>query len=209
MTKKSTLSVFLAGLLVFLSVLPGCLSRSYVEKHTYMLDVSRDGEVAPPENGIVLRVRKLRISPQYEGTGFVYRTGDLSYQSDFYNEFFTSPDSMITEEVLAWLAKSGLFQHVVDYTDQMESTYVVEGTITDLYGDYSRGTQAKGVMAVELFFIEDVAGRSRILLQKRYRREIPLKGDSPEALVEGWNKALQHILRQFESDLRETLSHKS
>lgn len=206
MKHKKSLSFFLVAVLTLFLLLAGCMGRKYVEKRTFLLDVSRNGAVSPSESNGVLRVRTLRVSPQYENKGFVYRTGDMSYRSDFYNEFFTSPDSMITEKVREWLAGSGLFQNVVDFSGQVEPTHILEGEVIDLYGDYARGTQPRAVLAIGLLLLHDVSGRSEIVLQKRYRKEVPLKGDSPEDLVEGWTKALRQVLTDFERHLRETLS---
>jgi len=111
MKRTRSWSISLMAVLALFLLLAGCMGRRYVEKRTFLLDVSRDGTVSTAERNVVLRVRTLRVSPRYEGKGFVYRMANFNYESDFYNEFFTSPDSMITEEVRQWLAESGLFQN--------------------------------------------------------------------------------------------------
>ncbi len=127
----------------------------------------------------------------------------MSFRSDFYNGFFTPPDALITGQVLEWLTASGLFQQVVDFTSPVDPTHILEGELTDLYGDFSEGSQPRAALGIRVALMEDVSGRPKILFQKRYRKETPLKVDSPEALVQGWNKALRQILTDFEGDLRE------
>jgi hypothetical protein len=39
-------------------------------------------------------------------------------------------------------------------------------------------------------------------MQKRYAKSIPLSARSPEALVQGWNQALQEILTDLVADLK-------
>jgi uncharacterized lipoprotein YmbA len=186
-------------------ILVGCAGRSAVERSTFVLDVARSGEASASGSDGVLRVRTLRVSPKYEGKGFVYRSGDLLFETDYYNQFFTPPDTMITEEVRDWLLSSGLFRQVVDYTGQAEHTHILEGEVLELYGDYSErgGSRPKAALGIEFFFMEDVSGESKVLLQKRYRRSVPAQGQAPSAMVQGWNDALEKILMDLEEDLGE------
>ncbi|MBW2145566.1 MAG: hypothetical protein JRG73_00850 [Deltaproteobacteria bacterium] len=204
MEQRILSSLYVAAFALFF-FFTGCLSveRSYPEKRYYIIDVPRRADVSPPETGAFLRIRKFRVSPLYEGKGFVYFKGNMGYESDFYNEFFISPGALLNEQVRQWLAGSGLFQYVVDSPSHVESTYILEGSVTALYGDYSESRSPKAVLEMRFYLIKDVSARSEIVFQKQYRQEIPLKGLSPEALVKGWNEALLKILIDFENDLRE------
>jgi len=202
MKRTRSWSISLMAVLALFLLLAGCMGRRYVEKRTFLLDVSRDGTVSTAERNVVLRVRTLRVSPRYEGKGFVYRMANFNYESDFYNEFFTSPDSMITEEVRQWLAESGLFQQVVDFSSPVNPTHILEGTVMNLYGDFSEGSQPGAVLGIQFSLIDDIAGRSEIVLQKSYRREVPIQGMPPAALVEAWNEALRKVLIDLEKDLK-------
>jgi cholesterol transport system auxiliary component len=203
MMRKNDPLILTMAVFALIFIVSGCMSRQYVKRQTFALEVSR-GEAASSESQAILRVRTFRVSPRYEGKQFVYREDTLSYESDFYNGFLTSPDTMITEEVRQWLADSGLFEQVVDFVGQVTPTHILEGEITDLYGDYTRdrGTQPKAAMAIRFFLINDIGGRMEIVFQKHYRREVPVKGETATALVDGWNNALEKILTDFEADLR-------
>jgi hypothetical protein len=39
-------------------------------------------------------------------------------------------------------------------------------------------------------------------MQKRYAKSLPLTGRTPEALVKGWNEALEEILTPLAADLK-------
>jgi uncharacterized lipoprotein YmbA len=201
-SQSKHVTIFVVAVGVLLVLLAGCMARRTVEKQTFVLDVSRNGAVSSTGTDAVLRVRTLRVSPRYEGKSFVYQTDDLTYESDYYNQFFAPPDIMITEEVLEWLEGSGLFRQVMDFTGQGEDTHILEGEVINLYGGFSRGTQPKAVLNIRFSFVQDISGRSENLFQKHYRRELPLKVDSAKALVEGWNTALARILGDLEEDLR-------
>jgi cholesterol transport system auxiliary component len=205
MSHRRSLSVFLVASLVLFLLLTGCMGRKYVQKGTFALDVSRSGAASPSGSDVILRVRTLRVSPRYEGKSFVYRTSDLGYESDYYNQFFSPPDTMITEEVRDWLQGSGLFKEVVDYTGQVEHTHVLEGEVIDLYGDYSErgGSRSKAVLGIAFRFIHEVGAESKLIFQERYRKAVPVASTAPDVLVQGWNDALGKILTDLEADLRE------
>jgi cholesterol transport system auxiliary component len=204
MRHRRFLSVFLVASLALFVFLTGCVGRKYVEKGSFALDVPPNGAASSSESDAVLRVRTLRVSPRYEGKSFVYRTSDLAYESDYYNQFFAPPDTMITEEVRDWLGSSGLFKEVVDYTGQVEHTHVLEGEVIDLYGDYSeRGSsRSKAVLGIEFRFIHEIDAEPKLIFQKRYRKAVPVASPAPDVLVRGWNDALQKILTELEADLR-------
>jgi len=192
-----------AGILALLSLLAGCLNieKSFPEKRHFILDVPRHGNPHLRGDGVVLRVRKFVVSPRYREKGLVYRKGELSYESDFYNRFFILPSSLITEEVSQWLASSGLFQHVVSAASHLETTHVLEGAVNALFGDYSGKRSPKAVLEIQFFLIRDISARSKIVFQKIYRKEVVIEEGSPDLLVKGWNEALRQILTDLEEDL--------
>ena len=127
--------------------------------------------------------------------------GDLRYESDFYNEFLIAPGSLLTEEVRQWLVGSGLFQHVTDTTSPLEPTYILEGTVSVLYGDYRNGASSAAALGMQFVLVRDVSARTEIVFQKQYAKEVGIREASSEALVNGWNEALRQILKALESDL--------
>ncbi len=203
--KRYALLLFVCLYCPLIGLLTGCaatLEKTYPDKQYYVLDISRPVQEPTADNGIVLSVRRFRISPRYENKELVYRTGTLSYESDFYNAFFIPPGAMITEEVRQWLAGAGLFQYVIDSASPVVPTHILEGNVLSLYGDYSNNASPKAVMAIQVFLMENISARSEILFQKTYRQEIPLPENTTAALINGWNEALRQILTALEADLR-------
>ncbi|GJQ60775.1 MAG: hypothetical protein D8M57_17125 [Candidatus Scalindua sp. AMX11] len=197
------------AILVLLSLLTGCINieRSYPEKSYYVVNTSRDGAVLPAESGTVLAVRRFRISPQFEGKSLIYRLSDISYESDFYNEFFVPPVSLFTEEVHQWMIGAGLFQHIVDPSSYLEPSHVLEGAITALYGDYRESASPKAVLGIHFFLLHQVSGSYEIIFQRQYRREEPLEGNTSDDLVKGFNTGLKKILTQFETEVQTTITN--
>ena len=203
--KKKTFLIFVIGQFALLFLLTGCfnVSKSYPEKHYFVLSASRGKKVSPPTSNAVLKIQRFRVSPQFDGQGFVYKNGNLSYKSDFYNEFFIPPGLMMAEEVEKWLASSGLFKYVMGFSSPVEPTFELEGVVSALYGDYSDIETPKAVMEIQFFLVRHVSSRPVIVFGKTYHEEALIKESSPDDLVAGWNLALEHILTRFETNLKD------
>jgi cholesterol transport system auxiliary component len=187
----------------------GCvnLSTSYPEKHYYALEVARHDEPFFSISQTVLKVRKFRFSLAFGGKEFVYRISDARYEADFYNEWFISPNAMLTQQVLNWLTEANLFQYVMDSTGPLSATHSLEGSVTALYGDY-RASPSKAVLSLQLFLVHEASSPADIVLHQEYRQEVELMEKSPEALVKGWNEALRLILAALDQDLNRTLKRR-
>jgi hypothetical protein len=109
----------------------GCsgLSKNYPVRNYYLLSVSNKDQNLSPVSGTVLEIGRFQISASFAGSGFVYRKGYLSYESDFYNQSFGSPGLLITKEVGKCLSESGLFKYVVDSTSEVEFNYILEDNV--------------------------------------------------------------------------------
>jgi uncharacterized lipoprotein YmbA len=201
--KASPFLTWIVSALASFVLMTGCVSmeRSYPEKRYFALKATDDRGSPQPINGVVLRIRRLRISPRYEGKSFVYRISELNYESDFYNEFLVSPVSLFTEEVRQGLANSGLFQHVVDPGSQLDYTHTLEGTVSQLYGDYRDPGSPKAALEMEFLLVGAASTHPAIVFQKNYRREVATKNRSPEALVTGWSEDLKQIMADLQGDL--------
>jgi uncharacterized lipoprotein YmbA len=202
--KTKTLMVIFIGNMALNFLLTGCVTvdRLYPEKQFFVLNASRNEKPSPSTSDAVLKIQRFHVASRFEGKGFVYRQGDLTYESDFYNEFLTSPDVMITEEVNKWLAQSGLFQHVISSSSLIEPTFFLEGVVSALYGDYRGNHSPEAVLEVQFLLVRNVSARPVVVFKKTYRRAAALKEASPAALAEGWSRSLAHMLSQFEADLK-------
>ena len=194
------------GICLALLVLGACVSltKSYPEKHYYALDVARPGDAPAPASLTILKIRRFRASPSFEGKEFVYRTGEAQYEADFYNEWFVSPNAMLTQQVQSWLTRSGPFNYVVDSSDSLAPTHLLEGTVTALYGDY-RADPSRAVLGLEFFLVHEGSSPADIVWHQEYRKELDLTERSPDALVNGWTAALRIILTALEDDLNRTV----
>ena len=194
------------GVFILFALASGCvgIEKSYPDKRYFVLEVNRNVNPSNrPGNG-VLQVANIRVSPRYEDKGFVYRTSGSSYESDFYNQFLVSPAALLGEELRKGLAQSQIFRHVINSSSQLEPTHVLEGVVDALYGDFRDPGAPKAVLEMEFFLRKESASKADIVAARRYAKSVAVNGRSPEALVKGWNEALEAILSALIADLKST-----
>ncbi|MBI2183076.1 MAG: membrane integrity-associated transporter subunit PqiC [Deltaproteobacteria bacterium] len=201
---KKLLSLLWHGAVMLLALASGCvgIERSYPDKRYFVLEVNRNVNPSNPPGRGVLQVANIRVSPRYEDKGFVYRTSGSSYESDFYNQFLVSPAALLGEELRKGLAQSEIFRHVINASSQLEPTHVLEGVVNALYGDFRDPGAPKAVLEMEFFLRKESPSKAEIVAAKRYAKSVAVNGRSPEALVKGWNEALDAILSALVADLK-------
>lgn len=190
---------------LLLTFASGCINieRSYPDKNFFVLEVGRDEKVPPSHQTVngILEVSELRISPRYQAQGFIYRISEASYESDFYNQFLIAPAALITEELRKGLARSRIFAYVINASSELRPTHRLEGIVNALYGDFRDSGAGRAVAEIEFFLTRQLPAGTEIIIAKRYSKSVPLSRRSPEALVKGWDEALEGILTSLIADL--------
>ena len=147
---------------------------------------------------MVLKIHKLRVSPLFAGRAMVYRVANLQYESDFYAEWFIVPATLVTQQVYNWLSRSEGFQLVVFGTNHVEPTHLLEGTVTEFYGDFRDAPRA--VFGLELQLI-DALHEHVPLLRRTYHQDVSLSDRSSDALARGLSEALPGVLVDVTKDI--------
>ncbi len=183
----------------------GGITKKYPERTYYMFEVPPAEKVPAPVKGAVAQVWKFNVSPGSDGKEFVYRVDDISYESDFYNQFFRPPGSLLTEMTIRWLAETGLFEDVISSLGQGFASYYIQSNVVELYGDY-RGAPA-AVMTIQFFLLQytpesEYGDSTGIIFNKTYSSHVPIPTASAPDLMRGWNTALGEIYGRFLQDLR-------
>jgi cholesterol transport system auxiliary component len=189
-----------ACLALIMASAAGCLDlkKSYPEKRSFVLDVGTPQQETPAKGTIVLKINKFRVSPLFAGRAMVYRVADLQYESDFYDEWFVAPGTLVTQQAHQWLSLSGSFQIVVAGTNHVEPTHLLEGTVTEFYGDF-RGTP-RAVFGLELYLLDAMHER-RPFFRRTYHQDVPLTERSSDALARGLTEALRVVLADVAKDI--------
>ncbi len=198
-------TVYFCSFLLLLALTYGCpnVSKPYPERTYYLFEIPNPTTTMTTIKGTTLEINRFSVSPTSQGREFIYRTTDLEYKADFYNQFFKPPDNIMTEAVRQWLNQSGLFEDVLNPTSQALPKYVIEGNIVELYGDYRNQSAANAVLKLQFFLLQmpEDDGDPNIIFGKTYESAKPIGESTPQNLMNGWNLALGDILGEFLKDL--------
>jgi len=205
MRRTETILLAVAALGIF--ACPGCQNPANIlhQQQLYALDVHRpDSLPAGVKSPAVLKIRRFSIAPLYETCEFVYRRTDLTFESDFYNRFFSTPAALITEQARTWLTESRIFAHVLDNYSAAHFDCTLEASILTLHCDYRQKGDPRAIMEIQFTLIDENNVRRAAVFQKKYGAAVQTVG-GPENLVRGYTTCLTNILSQLEADLADLL----
>lgn len=197
------------ALFLFLSVLvavSGCTNWAGTNKMQYLLNPGQPQQVASQRTNRVLEVDRFSIEAAFAVRSLVYRTGELQYQTDFYNEFLVLPAVMITEQTRDWLTRTGLFMRVTGPAARGSPTHLIEGNIVELYGDLRNKGAPTAVMQIRCFVSRfDAQGRPSLVYGRDYSATLPLESRDAAGLVDAYSRCFQKILADLQKDLADKL----
>jgi cholesterol transport system auxiliary component len=154
--------------------------------------------VSDPES---LRIGNVRVAAAYAGSALVYRVDEVRFTSDPYSRFIADPGTMLGDQMAAWLGRTGRFA-VAGPESTLPAHYLLEATVTELYGDFRPERAAAAVLAVQFALVDQTGARPKSVLERSIARRVDLPRASPDALVRGYGDALTQILAELSTDLQ-------
>ena len=109
---------------------------------------------------------------------------------------------MLSNRITAWLSASELFRSIDGPGSAAPARWILEATVTELYGDFETGAgDPAAVMSIHFTIIDQSVARPRVAYERVLSRRVPLQSGSTDALVDGYGIALSDILTQFAKGL--------
>ncbi len=152
-----------------------------------------------------LWVDRVRVSPLFSGTGFVYRTGDSTYGSDFLHEFFAPPGEVLREAMIEWLRAAARFASL-ERSAESSPEYRLESAVDQFYVDLRAPADPRVVLDARFRLLDLRGARPAQLLDLRITENEAAEDPSPQALVDAWNRALTRVLEQLDREIRAVAS---
>ena len=148
-----------------------------------------------------LRVAQVRVAAPFDGAALVYQLSPAHYVADPYNMFLADPGAIVGNRIAEGLEAAALFKAVAGPGSSVPAPLVLEVTVTELYGDFERGSAPAAVMAARFVLIDQARAHPQVAYERTISRRVPVPSASPESLVRGYGTALGEILTQLSGDL--------
>lgn len=179
------------------------IGKPLPEPNTYAVQASvPDSVPSAASRSESLRIGSVRVAAAYAGTPLVYRTDEVRFISDPYSQFMAAPGAMLGDQMGAWLGRAGPFTTVTEPESTLPAHYVLEATVTELYGDFRPGRTPAAQFAVQYVLIDETGVRPKAVLERTIAKRVDLPRASPDALVRGYGDALAESLGELSKDLQ-------
>jgi cholesterol transport system auxiliary component len=193
-------SLVLAVLVVALVAGCAAVTRPAPVRQTFLLEPKLPPASAQSQPA-ALRVGVVNVAAPYRGKAFVYRLGDLRFETDFYVEFLVPPAAMLTEQTARALASAKPFARIAGPGAAADAEWVLDGFADALYAD----TRNSGKPAAELsitYYLTPAGGTEQTpVWTHAYRRHAAMRDGSPVAYADALNVAFGEIVAELAQDL--------
>jgi ABC-type uncharacterized transport system auxiliary subunit len=199
---RRILLIFLVALMA-LSFIWGCGSAksTYVVRQ-YLLDYSPPVPTGLSTSGEVIRVEMLSTAQAYGSTAMFYRPSSFELSAYSRERWRVTPGEMVTDFLLRDLRHSGTFKAVLSYDDPGEGHFTLTGTVVEfLEVDGGGGPVARLSVDVTLLDTTQREITKRVVFQKTYKVEEPMKDKSAHSLAEAMSRATKKFSAELIADL--------
>ncbi|HEY7089985.1 MAG TPA: ABC-type transport auxiliary lipoprotein family protein [Tepidisphaeraceae bacterium] len=169
-------------------------TQPYPEKDRFGLQAKGIAKVGDSPSGVI-RIQRVHVAPPYNQREFVYRTGELSYSSDYYNLFVADPQDLITAEIVRGLTATGRFKNVLIGSSSADTPFKLEVTVTRLEGDFQ--AQPKAVIAMHAVLLQESDALMRVVGETDLEESQSISTKAAGDLSAGWSQALGRCIAKL------------
>jgi ABC-type uncharacterized transport system auxiliary subunit len=194
--------VALAAAALLALALGGCsaLTRPAPVRQTFLLDPAPPPAAAHARPA-ALRMGIVKVAAPFRGKAFVYRMGDLRFQTDYYVEFLVSPEAMLTEQTARALDHARVFERVADPGSGVDADWRLDGFASALYADARDPSKAYAEIAVTYYLTRAGGAAQTPVWTREYHQRVAMRDATPGAYADALNAAFGDIVAELARDL--------
>jgi hypothetical protein len=136
----------------------------------------------------------------------VYRTGDLAYSIDYYNEFIAPPGKLLTDASVVILRQKNLFSSVVGPWATSDTRWRLESSISTIHGDYRNISAPQAVIEGHFILMEETPDSSGIVGQWSFSVAEPMTSLSPADFAAACSEGFEKMVAQLADSIRQTVT---
>ncbi|PKN17908.1 MAG: hypothetical protein CVU71_10275 [Deltaproteobacteria bacterium HGW-Deltaproteobacteria-6] len=191
-------------LAAFLLLIAGCATSSKPQYNVenYLLNYPAPSWTKPEKLAASVKLNRFSIAAAYNSTHMFFRSDAYSIDSFNYSRWAVNPADMTGDNLLRDMRASGQFLAVFSRHETDESRFIISGGIEEFYLRTDNGNN-KAVIGISISMQdsrEKETGK-RMMFQKKYFREEPLKESSPRGYCQAASRAMEIISREIISDI--------
>jgi cholesterol transport system auxiliary component len=188
------------SLFVALALGCGAITRPATVRQTFLLEPPAPAALAQSQPA-ALRVGTINVAAPFRGKAFVYRMGDLRFETDFYVEFLVPPAAMLTEQTARALDRAKPFARIAGPGATADAEWVLDGFVSALYADTRDAGKPAAELAIAYYLTSAGGSEQTPVWTHEYRQRVPMRDSSPAAYAEALNKAFGETIAELARDL--------
>jgi ABC-type uncharacterized transport system auxiliary subunit len=113
-----------------------------------------------------------------------------------------NPADTITDLLIRDFQDANIFSNTINQLSDAKYRYALEGILSTMEGR-ERGGKVNAVLEIEITLIdfEPRLGGKKVILNRRYKVEVPAKDSRSESLVSGFNQGLKQFSERLRADV--------
>ena len=191
-------------ILIALFIIGACAGsgKPQYEVETYLLSYQAPSFDKLEKLNASVKFNRFSIAAAYNSSNMIFRNDTYSIDSFNYSRWAVNPADMIADSFLRDFRGSGFFSSVLSRYDADEGQFVVSGGIEEFCLRTDKGN--KTALVSVIISLQDTREREtgkRMMFQKKYTREEPLRDSSPRGYCEAASAAMRIISEQIIKDV--------
>lgn len=192
--------VLLTSLLALSSIAAGCdlFKGRQNDQVFWALQTGEVSATSQPSSAAAARVRSIGAQSPISSAPLVYRYANGQVRADSYNSWISPIGVLATAELQSALRDSGRFQGVLGPTDPGEVWTEVQVSFIDASAHFEDGKDKAFARVSVVSTWMGGEDEDQVLRQSVFTHDVPLKGDSAQAVVEAisaaWTKVVADVL---------------